>query len=99
MSAFAYHRQFGVEAQHKADGNSVRVTDNQAEIAHWLRREHIHWKVSGSNPTSASRLLLSSPGQRDKFPVSTLASNGTAAGHHSRASVALTDQLTRIARL
>ncbi|KAG5452930.1 hypothetical protein CSKR_107478 [Clonorchis sinensis] len=47
----------------------------------WLERELTDRKVRGSNPTSASRLLLSRLGQPGSIPALVLPSGGTAARH------------------
>ncbi|KAG5452878.1 hypothetical protein CSKR_107423 [Clonorchis sinensis] len=51
------------------------------EMAHGLGHELTDWKVRGSNPTSASRLLLSRSGHPDSIPDLALPSGGVAARH------------------
>ncbi|KER21741.1 hypothetical protein T265_10016 [Opisthorchis viverrini] len=44
-------------------------SEREGEMAKWLEREFTDWKVSGSNPTSASQLLPSRLGQPDSIPA------------------------------
>ncbi|KAG5453159.1 hypothetical protein CSKR_106987 [Clonorchis sinensis] len=50
-------------------------------VAQWLECEFTDWKVRRLNPTSASPLLLSRPGQPDSIPALVLLPGGMAARH------------------
>ncbi|KAG5453545.1 hypothetical protein CSKR_112781 [Clonorchis sinensis] len=50
-------------------------------MAQWLEREFTNRKIRGSNPTSASRLPLSRPGQPVSIPAFVPPSGGMAARH------------------
>ncbi|KAG5442537.1 hypothetical protein CSKR_108732 [Clonorchis sinensis] len=52
----------------------------------WIEREFADRKVRGSNPTSASRLLLSRLGQPGSIPALVLPSSGMATRHRKGAT-------------
>ncbi|KAG5442938.1 hypothetical protein CSKR_104781 [Clonorchis sinensis] len=58
----------------------------KGEIAQRLERERTDRKVRGSNPASASRLLLSRLGQPGSIPALVLPSGGMAARHRKGAT-------------
>ncbi|KAG5450079.1 hypothetical protein CSKR_111221 [Clonorchis sinensis] len=57
------------------------VCRKQLEIAHWLRRKLANRKVTGPNPTLASRPLLSGPGQLGSISALVFLSDDMTARH------------------
>ncbi|KAG5452387.1 hypothetical protein CSKR_100803 [Clonorchis sinensis] len=67
---------------HKA----VAYTQGSNLRLRWLEREFTDWKIRGSNPNSASRLLLTRLGRPDSISALVLPSGGLAARHRKGAT-------------
>ncbi|KAG5451502.1 hypothetical protein CSKR_112089 [Clonorchis sinensis] len=59
----------------------LKYTNPGGDIAQWLERELTNRKLRSSNPTSASRFLLSRIGQLGSIPALMLPSGGMIARH------------------
>ncbi|GAA47280.1 short transient receptor potential channel 6, partial [Clonorchis sinensis] len=81
LRRYLFKLQKQKEAESKAGVRSILYAFSELEMAQWLEHKFTDRKVPGSNPTSASRLLLSKLGKPGNISALVLPSGAMAASH------------------